>query len=307
MKPRETAALLLLSLVWGSAFLFNRAVVQDISPLTVVAGRLMIATIVLVPAALITRSAMPPRASWPALAFMATFNNVVPFTLITAAQEHISSSLAATLIGTMPLFTLVVTWLFATEQPDLEKVAGLLIGFVGAVVLIGPDLRDFTDANTLGELAVLAASVCYAASTVVARQYARGEPLALAGGSMVIGAVMAAPLALIFDGVPDADVSAKAALALLALGTLSSGLAYIIFFTLVQRIAATEVAVVSYLIPIVATVLGWLVYDEKIGVNLFVGLALILAGVMTVNGSVRLLARRANRGELGTAEDDLSL
>ena len=74
-----------------------------------------------------------------------------------------------------------------------------------------------------------------------------------------------------------------------------------------QRIAATEVAVVSYLIPIVATVLGWLVYDEKIGVNLFVGLALILAGVMTVNGSVRLLARRANRGELGTAEDDLSL
>lgn len=307
MKPRDTAALLVLSLVWGAAFLFIRAAVQDVSPLTVVAVRLTIAALVLVPAALLTRSAMPPRGSWPSLAFMATFNNVIPFTLITAAEEHISSSLAATLIGTMPLFVLVVTWLFATEQPDIEKVAGLVIGFVGAVVLIGPDLRDFTDANTLGEIAVLAASVSYAASTVVARQYSRGAPLALASGQMVIGAVMAVPLALIFDGVPDVGISLKAALALVALGTLSSGLAYIIFFTLVQRVTATKVSVVSYVIPIVATVLGWLVYDEAIGVNLFVGLALILAGVMTVNGSVRLLARRAGGGALGTAKDDLSL
>jgi drug/metabolite transporter (DMT)-like permease len=307
VKPRETAALLLLSVVWGAAFLFIRTAVQEVSPLTVVAVRLTIAAIVLVPAALLTRSAMPPRASWPSLLFMATFNNVIPFTLITAAEEHISSSLAATLIGTMPLFVLVVTWLFATEQPTLEKVAGLLIGFIGAVVLIGPDLRDFTNASTLAELAVLAASVSYAASTVVARQYSRGAPLALASGQMVIGALMAVPLALAFDGVPDVGISLKAALALLALGTLSSGLAYIIFFTLVQRVAATKVSIVSYLIPIVATILGWLVYDEAIGVNLFLGLALILVGVMTVNGSIRLLAGRFSGGSLETAKDDRSL
>ncbi len=304
MKPRDTAALLVLSLVWGAAFLFIRTAVHDISPLTVVAGRLTIAAIVLVPAALLTRSAMPPRASWPSLAFMATFNNVIPFTLITTAEQHISSSLAGTLIGTMPLFVLIITWLFATEQPDVEKVAGLLIGFVGAVMLIGPDLRDFTGANTLGEFAVLAAAVSYAASTVVARQYSRGAPLALASGQMVLGAAMAVPLALIFDGAPDADVSLKAALALLALGLLSSGLAYIIFFTLVQRVAATKVSIVTYLAPIVAAFLGWLVYDETIGVNLFAGLALILVGVMTVNGSVRLLAGRFSGGSLEPAKDE---
>jgi drug/metabolite transporter (DMT)-like permease len=304
VKPRDTAALLVLSLVWGAAFLFIRTAVHDISPLTVVAGRLTIAAIVLVPAALLTRSAMPPRASWPSLAFMATFNNVIPFTLITTAEKHISSSLAGTLIGTMPLFVLIITWLFATEQPDVEKVAGLLIGFVGAVMLIGPDLRDLTGANTLGEFAVLAAAVSYAASTVVARQYSRGAPLALASGQMVLGAAMAVPLALIFDGAPDMDVSLKAALALLALGLLSSGLAYIIFFTLVQRLPATKVSIVTYLAPIVAAFLGWLVYDETIGANLFLGLALILVGVMTVNGSVRLLAGRFRGGSLEPAKDE---
>jgi drug/metabolite transporter (DMT)-like permease len=154
---------------------------------------------------------------------------------------------------------------------------------------------------------VLAAAFSYAASTVVARQYSRGAPLALASGQMVLGAAMAVPLALVFEGVPDADVSLKAALALLALGLLSSGLAYIIFFTLVQRVAATKVSIVTYLAPIVAAFLGWLVYDETIGVNLFLGLALILAGVMTVNGSVRLLARRASGSAIGTAKNDPSL
>ena len=293
MKPRETAALLVLSLVWGAAFLFIRTAVVDVSPLTVVAGRLLIATVVLVPAALITRAAMPPRASWPALWFMAAFNNVVPFTLITAAEQHISSSLAATLIGTMPLFTLIFAATIGAERPNPQKVTGLVVGFVGAVTLIGADLRDFTDANTLAQIAVLAAAVSYAASTVVARQYAHGEPLALAAGQMVLGVAMAAPLALAFDGVPGSlDISAKAALALLALGTLSSGLAYILFFQLVQAVAATKVAIVTYLAPIVATILGWLVYDETIGINLGLGLALILAGVMIMNGSVRLLVAR---------------
>jgi drug/metabolite transporter (DMT)-like permease len=281
-----------LSLLWGCAFLFIGVAVKDVSPSTVVAARLTIATLVLLPAALLARSGMPPRATWPALVFTAFFNNVIPFTLITAAQEHITSSLAATLIGTMPLFVLVITYAIGTERPRLEKIAGLVVGFVGAVVLLGPDLRDVTDSNTLAELAVIGASLCYAASTVVARQYARGAPLALAGGQMVIGALVALPLALAVDGSPDIHVPAKALLSLLALGTLSSGLAYIIFFMLVQRMAATQVSVVTYLIPIVAALLGWLVLDETIGFNLLVGLALILAGVMMVNGVMRELMQR---------------
>ena len=294
MRPRDTAALLLLSLLWGAAFLFNNEVVRSVPPLTVVAGRLIIASCLLVPMALLRARVMPSRNVWPSLAFTALFNNVIPFTLITSAQEHISSSLAATLIGTMPLFTLGFAIMLATERPDREKIAGLIIGFVGAIVVIGPSLGDFTNSDTIGQLAVVAASACYAISTIVARQYARGAPLALAAGQMVIGAAVALPLALLIDGAPSIDIPAKAGASWLALGLLSSGLAFIIFFTLVQRVAATQLSVVSYLIPIVATLLGWLVLDETIGVNLFAGLVLIVIGVMATSGSLRHLARRSS-------------
>ncbi len=293
MRPRDTAALLLLSVLWGAAFLFNEEVVASVPPLTVVAGRLIIASCLLVPIVLARARVMPARGVWPALVFTALFNNVIPFTLITSAQEHISSSLAATLIGTMPLFTLVLAMALGAERPGAEKIAGLIVGFVGAVVVIGPSLGDFTDSDTIGQLAVIAASACYAMATIVSRRYARGAPLALAAGQMVIGAAVALPLAVAFDGAPSFDIPAKAAASWLGLGLLSSGLAYIIFFSLVQRVTATQVSVVSYLIPIVATLLGWLVLDETIGLNLFAGLALIVIGVMATNGSVLHLARRA--------------
>jgi drug/metabolite transporter (DMT)-like permease len=286
MKPRDTAALMLLALVWGAAFLFIREVVREVPPVTVVAGRLVIAACVLVPVALFRSVAMPPRASWWALVFVALIT-------ITAAEEHITSSVAATLVGTMPLFTLIFTFVLGTERATADRVAGLVVGFVGAVVLVGPGLHDFTDANTLGEIAVVVSAASYAISTVAARQFARGEPLALAAGQMVIGAAIALPLALIIDGLPSFDVSGRAGLSWLALGTLSSGLAYVVFFTLVQRVSATQVSTVTYLAPIVATLLGWLILDETIGLNLIAGLALILAGIMGVNGTARSLFVRA--------------
>jgi drug/metabolite transporter (DMT)-like permease len=227
---------------------------------------------------------------------MALFNNVVPFSLITVAQEEIESSLAATLVGTMPLFTLVFAWALATEPPSAERAAGLIVGFIGAVVVIGPDLGDVTESSTLAQFAVLGASMSYAIATVVARRYAQGPPMSLAAGQFVIGATVAVILAAAVDGAPPDDVPARALAAALALGVLSSGLAYIVFFGLIQRITATQASLVSYIIPIVATVLGWVVLDEAIGPNLFVGLALILAGVLIVNGGLRA-ARDRVRGQ----------
>ena len=114
--------------------------------------------------------------------------------------------------------------------------------------------------------------------------------------AMLFAAAVAIPLTLAVDGVPNTDVSLKAAMALLALGVFSSGVAYIIFFTLIQRVSATNVALVSYMIPVVATLLGWLILDEKIGLNLFVGLTLIIAGMGAVNGGAGALFRRG-RGD----------
>ncbi len=293
MKPGQIAAMLVLSAIWGGAFLFIRVVVRDVPPVTVVAGRLAIAALVLAPLAARRGGIMPPRRAWPALIFLSAFNNVLPFSLITAAEQHVSGSLAATLVATMPLFTLIFAVAGRTERPSTEKVAGLIIGFVGTAVLIGADVTDLTDSNTLAEFAVIAASACYAISTVVARQTSRGAPLSLASGQMIFGVMMAAPLALVIDGRPDFGISAEAGASWLALGLLSSGLAYVIFFTLVQSMTATQVAVVTYLVPVVATALGWLLLGESVGPNLVIGLVLVIAGVAATNGALRLAWERA--------------
>ncbi|MBI5289344.1 MAG: EamA family transporter [Chloroflexi bacterium] len=284
MKPRETATLVLLATIWGAAFLLIDVVVDEVEPLTVVGGRLLIASMVLVPAARLSGRVMPPRESWAAVVAMAIITNVLPFSLITAAQEHIDSSLAATLIGTMPLFVLLITFAAGTERPSTARVLGLVIGFVGAVVVIGPDLGDITSSNTLSELAVLGASLCYGISAVVARQWAKGPPLSLSAGQLVVAAAISLPIALAVDGPHVGAISGKAIVAWIALGVVCSGVAYILFYDLVQRVTATQASVVAYLIPIVATVLGWAILGERLGPNLFIGLALILVGVMAVNG-----------------------
>lgn len=296
MKGRDVAGVLVLSAVWGVAFLFIRVVVREVPPVTVVAGRLTLAMAIIAPLAAMRAGALPPRSTWAVLLFLALFNNVIPFILITAAEEHISSSLAAIIVATMPLFTLVFAVALREERAGGEKVAGLVVGFVGAVVLIGPGLGDVTGSSTIGEFAVIAAAACYAISTVVARLKASGDALSLASGQMIFAALVALPLAFAIDGRPELAISWKAALSWAGLGALSSGLAYVVFFALVQRLTATQVAIVTYLVPIVATVLGWAVLDERIGANLFAGLALIVLGVTAVNGSLRALWERVRGG-----------
>ncbi len=302
LKPADSALLLLLSLIWGSAFLMIGVAVDDVAPLTMVAGRLILAGAMLTVIALVMGKGLPPRSTWGVLLVMAVLNNALPFTLITWAQQHITSSLAATLNATMPLFTFVIAAAIGSERATPERSIGLVVGFIGAAVVMGPDVTDLTSSSTLGELAVIAGSLGYAASTIVARQKASGDPVVLSSGQMVIGALIMLPVALIFDGRPDPDISAKAALSWAGLGVFSSGFAYIIYFTLIQRVSATSVALVSYLIPIVATVLGWAVLDEAIGVNLFAGMALIIAGMMLVNGTLRGLLAWGSPRSRGDAE-----
>jgi drug/metabolite transporter (DMT)-like permease len=286
LKPADAVLLVVLSLIWGSAFTMNDVIVDEVSPFTIVAGRLLLASILLTAGAVLLRHGLPARSTWTVLLVLAALNNVVPFTLITWAQEHITSSLAATLNATMPLMTFAIAAVAGTERPTPDRALGVAIGFVGAVVLIGPDLADITSSNALGDLAVLGGSAGYAVSTVIARQKLQGDPMSLASGQMIFGAMIAIPLALAIDGRPDLSISTEASLSWIGLGALSSGLAYVIFFTLVQRITATSISLVSYLIPLVATVLGWAVLDEHIGLNLFAGLALVIGGMLLVNGAL---------------------
>ncbi len=293
MKSRDLALLVLLGIIWGSAFLFINVVVAEVPPLTVVAGRLLLATALLLAVLRATGRPLPSRSTWPVLVFLGAVNNVLPFSLITWAELRVTSSLAATLNATMPLFTFVIAIVLAVERPTFDRSLGLVIGFAGALIIINPSLHDVTGSNTLAEFAVIAASAAYGWSTVVARdRLHQGDPIAFAAGQLAAGACIAVPLALIIDGTPHLHVAAGAALSWAALGVVCSALAYIIFFSLVQRISATQVSLVSYIIPIVATLLGWAALGERIGFTLIGGLALILLALAIVNGNLRALLHR---------------
>jgi drug/metabolite transporter (DMT)-like permease len=297
MRPRDLGLLLLLGIIWGSAFLFIDVAVSDVPPLTVVAGRLLLAGAALLAVLWATGRALPARATWPALLFLGLFNNVAPFALITWSEQHIASSLAATLSATMPLFTFVFAAGARQERPAIAQGAGIVLGFAGALVIINPGVGELTSSSVLGELAVIAAAMCYGVSAVAARAWTReGDPIAFAAGQLCAGAVIAIPLALAVDRAPHLHVSAGAALSWVALALVCSSAAYIIFFSLVQRVTATQVSLVSYMIPIVATVLGWAALGEHIGWELIAGLVLILAALAIVNGNARLLVEAVVRG-----------
>ena len=294
MRARDFGWLLLLGIIWGAAFLFINVVVDDVPPLTVVAGRMLLAAAALLVVLAATGRGMPARSLWPLLVVLGVINNVLPFALITWSEQHIASSLAATLNATMPLFTFAIAVALAVERPSVDRALGLVVGFAGAIVLLNPSFGDLTSSSALAEFAVIAASACYALATVLARdRLHEGDPLAFAAGQLTAGAVIATPLALAVDGTPHLHVGAGAALSWAALGIVCTAVAYVIFFRLVQRISATQVALVSYIIPIVGTLLGWAALGEHVGWTLIAGLVLILAGLAIVNGTSRTLLDRA--------------
>ena len=285
MNPKALLTLLALGATWGTSFLFIKVIVEETSPLEVAEGRLFFGalTVATVLAMRRTRLRWPPSL-WLQVAVWALVSIVVPFILIAWAEEHIASGTASVLNSTMPLFTTLFAAIFLMEE-QLTPVrwAGLVVGFVGVVVLASGEIYDFSDSSVLGQLAVVGAAACYGAGAVYARGLLKQvDPLGLSGGQLVLGAVLALPIMLAVRGTPDYSLSAEAWLSLLTLGVLGTGIAMVAYLWLVDNVGSVRSSLVTYIIPIVGLFLGWAVLDESIGVNTVLGCALIIAGVAAV-------------------------
>ena len=280
-----------------------KVTLEEVPPLTLVAGRLAGGALFLVAALLVTgRSLVQSRQAWAMFAVLGVVTNVFPFTMLAWGQQHIDSSLAAILVATMPLSTVIFAHYLIAERLTIDRALGVLVGFAGVFVLIGGDLRDLAQSSTLGQLAVIGGVLGYGLGTVLARRYLQdADPVVVAGGQLLVGAAIMAPVALVVDRPFDLAVSAKVGLAWVTLGVVSSAIAYLLFYWLLRRITATQASMVSYLIPITALILGALVLDERLAATSFAGLALIIAGVWVVNGGGRSLVERV-RGEGDTME-----
>jgi drug/metabolite transporter (DMT)-like permease len=298
-RPSMSAAdwLLLagLSLLWGGSFFFAKIAVLELPPLTIALGRVGIAAAILLTLARATGIALPATLpDWRPYALMGLLNNVLPFTLLFWGQTHIPSGLAAILNATTPLFTVLVAHVAtADEKLNAARLAGLAAGLAGVVVMIGPDVLRDLGANVLAQLACLLAAISYAFAGVYGRRFRGESALRVAAGQLIASSIiLALPVALIDRPWILPLPSGRAIAALVALAALSTALGYLIYFRLLARAGATNVLLVTFLIPVSAILLGTLVLGEELAPRHLAGMAAIALGLAAIDGRAAKLFRK---------------
>jgi drug/metabolite transporter (DMT)-like permease len=285
-----------LGFIWGSSYLFIKLAVDDFGTFTLVALRLTVGAILLWTVVRIAKQPLPRgRRIYGHLVIMAVINIAIPFLLITWAEQSVESSLAAILTSPVPLFAIVLSALFLHDEPlRVNGLVGLGVGFIGVIIITSRGLTS-TGSSITGELALIGATISYAAGAVYARRNVRGLPAMIPAVFQVsFAAVITGVLALLTEHPWTATPDTQAVFAILWLGILGSGFAYLFVFRLFARWGATRTTLVAYVIPVVGIALGYLVLGEPIDGRIVIGTALVIAGIGLVNsrfGRRRLFGR----------------
>ena len=277
----------LLGFLWGSSYLFIKIGVDaGLRPFTLVALRLLIGCGLLAVVVWSAREQLPrSRVVYGHLFVMGCINVALPFVLITWAERSVPSSLAAVLNGAVPLFVIPIAAIFLhDERITLNRVMGLVIGFVGVAILVGFDPADLAGSSLTAELALIGSTISYACGAVYARRYVHGlRPMIPALFQVFFALLIAGALVLAFERPLSFPADPSAVLAVVWLGLLGSGTAYLIFFRLLHDWGATRTALVAYLLPVYGILLGALVLSEAVDAGLVIGTALVIGGVALVN------------------------
>lgn len=297
MTAAVWAMLLVLSVLWGGSFFFVGVAVGAVPPLLLVWCRVAIAAVALLLFLVATGRRLPnDRAVWVAFLGMGLLNNVIPFGLITWGQTEIASGLASIINAMTPVSTVVLAH-FLTEDERLTpgRLAGVLLGLAGVVVLIGTEALQGFGVAVLAQVAVLTATVSYGFAGIWGRRFKRlgVEPTVAATGQVVASTLILGLPAFMLSApwtlpIPGVDVVA----AIVGLAILSTALAYILFFRILAAAGAGNVMLVTLLVPVSAILLGWLFLDEVLEPRQFAGMALIGLGLACLDGRPFAWARR---------------
>ena len=300
MGPSEWAMLLVLSILWGGAFFFSEVALRDLPPFSVVFLRLALGAAALWVVFLATvPSDQRQNLPWAAFAMMGLLNNAIPFSLLVWGQTEISSSLASIINAGTPFFTVAVAYMFLKdERLSAIKIGGVIVGFIGILVLFGPEALSGDISGFWGQVACVGATISYAFAGVYGRRFGGLPPLATATGQVTCSSLILLPLVLLVDQpwalpVPGWDVWGS----VLGMAIGSTTIAYILFFRILQTSGATNVMLVTFLVPVSAIVLGTLVLGEVLLPKHLVGMALIGAGLAVIDG--RLLSLFGGRRQSG--------
>jgi len=283
-----------LAILWGVSFFFSKVALAELPPFTLVLGRFGIAALALLLAARLGGHRIPlSRRLWAGFFVLGALNSFIPFGLIAWGQVQLTSGLASILNATTPLFTaLVAATAWGDERLTSHRLAGVLIGLAGVCVLIGPGALGHLGAHTLAELAILGAAVSYAFAGTYGRRFRALPPVVAVAGMMTTAALMALPVALVVDRPWTLDVGTRTWGALLGLALVSTALGFVIYFRVLATAGATNVMLVTLLMPIVALLLGSLILGEVVAGTALAGMGLVFAGLLAIDGRL-LRARRA--------------
>jgi drug/metabolite transporter (DMT)-like permease len=296
IDTRDWSLLVLLSILWGGSFFFNGAALRELPPLTLVLLRVALGAVILIALVRAQGISFPKGvAGWKTFFVIGLFNNVIPFSLIVIGQTFIPSGLASILNATTPLFTVVVMAAAGEETLQMRRVAGVALGVAGVIILKGWGV-DTRTVQGFGILLCLGGAFSYGLAALAARRLLKdAAPLGTAAFQLIASTVMMAIVAVAMEQPWRLPMPGPVTwLAVLGLAGLSTALAYIVFFQILRRSGATNVMLVTLLIPVTAIFLGWLVLGEPISGREIAGALVIGCALLVIDGRVLgLLLRRA--------------
>ena len=289
MTPLEWTLLVILSMLFGSSFFYIGVAVKEVPTFTIVVVRVAIAAVILLAVMRVMGTRMPTdRRLWAAFFALALLNNVIPFSLIVWGQGHVASGVASILNASTPLFGVVVAHRFTSdERMTPGRVIGVVIGLIGVTVMIGFSAFQDLGLDLLAPLAIVGATLSYALASVFGRRFRRYgvSPMTTAAGQLTASSIVLIPVVLIIDQPWTLPVPGTETIgALIALGALSTALAFVLYFRILATAGANNVLLVTFLLPITAVLLGVLVLDEVLLARHIPGIALIGLGLAVLDG-----------------------
>jgi len=287
LDSKSIPMLLLLAAVWGGSFFFGEVALREVPPLTLTLHRVIWAVPILVLIVLFKGISVPrsPRI-WGAYLVMGALNNAIPFSLLFWGQTQIESGLVSILNGTTAMFAAVVAGLLLPDEAlTAKKVIGAGLGIAGVAFIMGPSALTNFNLSNLAQLAILGATLSYAFAGVWGKTALAGQlPLMNALGMLIGSTVLMIPIVLVFDGLPNLALSLGVWGALIGMAVLSTALAYFLYFAILVRAGAANLLLVTLLIPPVAIGLGAVFLDERIGIEAWIGFAIIGLGFAVTDG-----------------------
>ena len=291
MEFKYWALLIFLGALWGSAFMFIKVATPEYGPVALVNARLIIASLIFLPI-LLRKKYLPLLAPiWKHVLILSVINNMIPFTLFSYASLGSSSNILAILNATTAFNTMVIAYFWINESVTLKQIIGLILGFIGVIILVNP---QNSAATLISSISCLFAAAFYSLSTVfIQKNSAKTNKLVLIGWSIVFSAVLMMPISYIY--LPESMPSFEANISAVWLGAVSTGLGFLGYVRLIDKIGAVKTSIVAYFLPVFGILWGYIFLDEKISTSVVIGCLVVLIGIFLATSNNKKLPKRILR------------